>query len=360
LKKYAPAWEKYSANFKIHHHMKAIVYNGPWNIHIEERAEPNITLPDEVIVEIRATGICGTDLSIISGEYNAKEKVIIGHESAGVIVAKGEGVENFRIGDRVIIDPTYYCGYCDNCRKGLRNHCLLKSSTEAGVSIDGTFTRYFKTTKRFVYPLADDVPFEHGAMSEPLSCVLTAVKKLAVSPFSQVAILGGGPIGLLFYLALKQYGISGGIIFETSRNRLDLIGSSDLLSTGWHLSNAFNPPRHQYDLIVDTTGSLLERSVDAVADGGKIALIGLRNNHQTINPREITDRSISIIGSIDSQDTFKHATDMINSGTLGLDKIITRSYELEEFTEAVRELGCHINDRKRNNEISSLKSVIKQ
>lgn len=339
--------------------MQAIVYNGPWNIQLEEREEPAIILPDEVIVEIRATGICGTDLSIISGEYNAREKVIIGHESAGVIVEKGSGVETFNVGDRVIIDPTYYCGYCENCRKGLRNHCFLKSSTEAGVSIDGTFTKYFKTTKRFIYPLADDVPFEQGAMSEPLSCVLTAVKKLAVTPFYNVAILGGGPIGLLFYLALKQYGIQAGTIYETSANRTDLISRNDILTSGWYLSGHFAPHKHQYDLIVDTTGSMLEKSIDAVADGGKIALIGLRNNQQTINPREITDRSISIIGSIDSQDTFKHAVDLINSQVLGLEKIITKAYGIDEFQDAVLDLGCNVNKRQRNNDISSLKSVIK-
>jgi threonine dehydrogenase-like Zn-dependent dehydrogenase len=339
--------------------MQAIVYNGPWNIQLEEREEPAITLPDEVIVEIRATGICGTDLSIISGEYNAREKVIIGHESAGVIVETGRGVENFKAGDRVIIDPTYYCGYCENCRKGLRNHCSLKSSTEAGVSIDGTFTKYFKTTKRFIYPLADDVPFEQGAMSEPLSCVLTAVKKLAVTPFYNVAILGGGPIGLLFYLALKQYGIQAGTIYETSANRTDLISRNDILTSGWYLSGHFAPRKHQYDLIVDTTGSMLEKSIDAVADGGKIALIGLRNNQQTINPREITDRSLSIIGSIDSQDTFKHAVDLINSQVLGLEKVITKSYGINEFQDAVLDLGCNVGKRQRNNDISSLKSVIK-
>ncbi|MGY0036063.1 alcohol dehydrogenase catalytic domain-containing protein [Pedobacter sp. NJ-S-72] len=124
--------------------MKAIVYNGAWDIQIKDKAEPSITAADEVIVEIKATGICGTDLSIISGEYQASPRVIIGHESAGIIVAKGDGVENCTVGQRVIIDPTYYCGYCENCRKGLRNHCLLKSSTEAGVSIDGTFTKYLR------------------------------------------------------------------------------------------------------------------------------------------------------------------------------------------------------------------------
>lgn len=338
--------------------MKAIVYNNPWDIRIEEKEEPAIILPDEVIVEIRATGICGTDLSIISGEYLARPQVIIGHESAGVIVEKGKGVDNCNVGDRVIIDPTYYCGYCDNCRKGLRNHCLLKSTTEAGVSIDGTFTRYFKTTQRFIYGLHDNIPFEQGAMSEPLSCVLTAVKKLAVTPFMRTAILGGGPIGLLFYMALKQHGIREGVIYETSKNRMKLIEQNNVLSKGWQVAPEFIPQKNQYDLIIDTTGSLLEKSMLAIADGGKISLMGLRNNQQTINPREIADRSISIIGSIDSQDTFKHAVDLINSGRLELEKIITNGYSLNDFTTAVKDLGCDVGTRQRNNNISSLKSFI--
>jgi threonine dehydrogenase-like Zn-dependent dehydrogenase len=339
--------------------MKAIVYNNPWDITLQDREEPAIMLPDEVIVEVRATGICGTDLSIISGEYMARPQVIIGHESAGVIVEKGAAVDNCNVGDRVIIDPTYYCGYCENCRKGLRNHCLHKSTTEAGVSIDGTFTRYFKTTQRFIYALHDDIPFEQGAMSEPLSCVLTAVKKLQVTPFMRTAILGGGPIGLLFYLALKQYGIQEGVVYEASAQRIRLIEENNVLSKGWSIEPAFIPRKNQYDLIIDTTASLLEKSLQAIADGGKINLMGLRNNQQTINPREIADRSISIIGSIDSQDTFRHAVDLINSGRLELEKIITNEYDLQSFGDAVRDLGCDLSSRQRSNNIASLKSVIR-
>jgi 2-desacetyl-2-hydroxyethyl bacteriochlorophyllide A dehydrogenase len=338
--------------------MKAIVYNNPWDIRLEEKEEPAIVQPDEVIVEIRATGICGTDLSIISGEYLARPQVIIGHESAGVIVEKGSAVDNCQVGDRVIIDPTYYCGYCENCRKGLRNHCLLKATTEAGVSIDGTFTKYFKTTQRFIYPLNDNIPFEQGAMSEPLSCVLTAVKKLQVTPFMRTAVLGGGPIGLLFYMALTQHGIRNGVIYEASKDRIRLITDNQVLENGWTIEPAFVPQKNQYDLIVDTTGSLLEKSMLAIADGGKINLMGLRNNQQTINPREIADRSISIIGSIDSQDTFKHAVDLINSGRLGLEKIITNEYSLHDFNDAIRDLGVDPNTRQRSNNISSLKSMI--
>ncbi|ASZ09686.1 alcohol dehydrogenase catalytic domain-containing protein [Chitinophaga pendula] len=339
--------------------MKAIVYNSAWDIKLEEKEEPAITQPDEVIVEIKATGICGTDLSIISGEYNARPQVIIGHESAGVVVAKGSDVETCQVGDRVIIDPTYYCGYCEHCRKGLRNHCLHKATTEAGVSIDGTFTRYFKTTKRFIYPLHDNIPFEQGAMSEPLSCVLTAVKKLAVTPFMRTAILGGGPIGLLFYLALQQHGISEGEVYEASPHRIKLIEENNVLAPGWKVLPDFVPQKNQFDLIVDTTGGLLEKSMQAIADGGKINLMGLRNGAQTINPREIADRSISIIGSIDSQDTFKHAVDLINSGRLHLEKIITKEYGLHEFNHALKDLGCDLHTRQRTNNISSLKSVIR-
>ncbi|RAJ30260.1 zinc-dependent alcohol dehydrogenase [Pedobacter cryoconitis] len=339
--------------------MKAIVYNGAWDIQLKEREEPVITAADEVIVEIKATGICGTDLSIISGEYNASPRVIIGHESAGIIVAKGEGVETCSIGQRVIIDPTFYCGYCENCRKGLRNHCLLKSSTEAGVSIDGTFTKYFKTTKQFIYPLNDNIPFEQGAMSEPLSCVLTAVKKLAVTPYMRTAILGGGPIGLLFYMALTQHGIQEGVVYEASRDRIKLIEENNVLSRNWKIEPSFIPQKNQYDLIIDTTGSLLEKSMQAIADGGKICMMGLRNNQQTINAREIADRSISIIGSIDSMDTFRHAVDLINKGNLGLEKIITNEYGLEDFESAIKDLGCDVGTKVRSNNISSLKSVIR-
>ncbi len=141
--------------------MKAIVYNSEWDIKLR-RPVPTITKSNQVLVKIKATGICGTDLGIISGKYQASTSVILGHESAGEVFQVGEEVSNLKIGDRVIIDPTYYCGNCNMCRTGRQNHCEYKGVTETGVSSDGTFTDFYVTEERFLYKLADHVTYEEA------------------------------------------------------------------------------------------------------------------------------------------------------------------------------------------------------
>lgn len=129
--------------------MLALVYKSAWDVALEERPVPEIKKDNDVLVRIRATGVCGTDLGIISGKYHAVPSTILGHESAGDVIAVGSAVSSLQPGDRVVIDPTYYCGQCEMCRTGRQNHCTHKAVTETGVSADGTFTDYYVTEDRF-------------------------------------------------------------------------------------------------------------------------------------------------------------------------------------------------------------------
>src|SRR5262245_42130213 len=98
-----------------------------------DRDEPTIRAPNDVLIRVAATGICGTDLGIATGQYAATQGVILGHEFSGTVVATGDDVKNVRPGDRVFVDPTFFCGQCDQCTSGRPNHCEAKSSTETGV-----------------------------------------------------------------------------------------------------------------------------------------------------------------------------------------------------------------------------------
>ncbi|MDQ5920095.1 MAG: L-iditol 2-dehydrogenase, partial [Pseudomonadota bacterium] len=144
----------------------ALVYNGSWNINIEQTDMPQI---DDygILVEIQATGICGTDMGIIMGKYSATPKVILGHESSGIVKQVGSKVSKFKENDRVYIDPTFYCGECFMCRTERPNHCELKTVTETGVSAHGTNTKFYVTTERFLYHLPEHVSFEGATLAEP-------------------------------------------------------------------------------------------------------------------------------------------------------------------------------------------------
>ncbi|WP_326055227.1 zinc-dependent alcohol dehydrogenase [Paenibacillus ehimensis] len=329
--------------------MLSLVYRSAWDVSLEERPVPDRIKDNQVLVRIRATGICGTDLGIISGKYHAKPSTILGHEPAGEVVRVGPDVSTLRPGDRVVIDPTYYCGQCAMCRTGRQNHCVRKGETETGVSSDGTFTDYYVTEDRFLYKLADHVSYEEATMTEPLSCMLTGIDQMRLLPNFRAVILGAGPIGMLYSYALASKGVSGSIV-EISEHRLQIAAS--VAPERWNVYasmedalTAMSPDNRQVDIIVDTTGIMATQAIAALAHGGYLMLVGLRDGESTFNPKEIVDRSLKIIGSIDSLGTFATAHYMIERKVVPVGKLITHRFPLTEYQEAFRTLGCDLQKR---------------
>ncbi|MGX5556813.1 zinc-dependent alcohol dehydrogenase [Bacillus cereus] len=342
--------------------MKAIVYNSEWDIKLEERPVPIITKSNQVLVKIKATGICGTDLGIISGKYQASTSVILGHESAGEVFQVGEEVSNLKIGDRVVIDPTYYCGNCNMCRTGRQNHCEYKGVTETGVSSDGTFTDFYVTEERFLYKLADHVTYEEATMTEPLSCVLTGINQVKFLPNYRTIVLGSGPMGMLYAHALASKGILGAIV-EISDARLDY--ASNIAPVGWTLHkyideavNQLSPKEKLVDFIVDTTGVMATKSINVLQKGGSLLLVGLRDGEATFNPKYIVDRSITILGSIDSLGTFSTAHYMIEKQIIPTKKLISHVLPLENFNEALAVLGLDIENKQLLSSAKAMKVII--
>jgi threonine dehydrogenase-like Zn-dependent dehydrogenase len=338
--------------------MRALVYEGPWKISLQEWPEPPPPRGLQVLVEIRATGICGTDLGIISGRYSAVVPVVLGHESAGVVVAVGEAVTSLAVGSRVAIDPTFFCGHCRMCRTGRQNHCQQKSSTETGVSRDGTFAPLYLTEERFLYEMEDHVAFEEAALTEPLSCVLTGVQQLRLRSDLRALVLGGGPIGILYAAALGLRGLAGGIV-EVSAERRQL--AEEALGGRWWTTASLDAAAggEPFDLIVDTTGLLAEPALGGLARGGQLLLVGLRPGRANFNPGLIADRSLSILGSIDSLGTFSEAARLIATGGIPVRRIVTHVFALDEIFEALSWLGCDVPSRRLDNSAKALKAIVR-
>jgi threonine dehydrogenase-like Zn-dependent dehydrogenase len=341
--------------------MRALVYEGPWTVSLRQHPGPRAPAGGEVVVRVRATGICGTDLGIISGGYPASRPVVLGHESAGEVVAVGPGVGSLRVGSRVAIDPTFYCGFCRMCRTGRQNHCEQKAHTETGVSRDGTFAPLYLTEERFLYELDDHVGFEEATLTEPLSCVLTGVQQLSLRPALRTLVLGGGPIGLLYACVLALHGISGGLV-ELSEPRRAL-GAGVL--EGWWLAPSLDEAAARggdegggFDLIVDTTGQLAEPALGLLARGGQLLLVGLRHGRASFDPGVIADRSLRIVGSIDSLGTFADACRLIANGSIPARRLVTHAFPLERFGEALQLLGCDVARRCLEPSARALKAVI--
>ncbi|MGF7031562.1 threonine dehydrogenase-like Zn-dependent dehydrogenase [Paenibacillus mucilaginosus] len=342
--------------------MLSLIYKSEWDIALEDRPIPQIQSQHQVLVRIRATGICGTDLGIISGKYHAKPSIILGHESAGDVVEVGSGVTTLKPGDRVVIDPTYYCGQCAKCRTGRQNHCMHKGVTETGVSSDGTFTDYYVTEDRFLYKLADHTTYEEATMTEPLSCILTGINQIQLLPNFRTLVLGAGPIGMLYSYALASKGVTGTIV-EISAERRDIARS--VAPQGWDVQHSLgdavrlhSPEDGQVDLIVDTTGLLATPSIAHLAHGGYLMLVGLRDGESTFNPKEIVDRSLKIIGSIDSLGTFATAHYLIEQGIVPAKKLITHAFPVTDYSEAFAVLGCDLKGRLLKADSTAVKVVL--
>ncbi|MER6399895.1 alcohol dehydrogenase catalytic domain-containing protein [Kitasatospora sp. NPDC001603] len=359
--------------------MESLVYSAPWTVRVVETEEPRLSKPDDVLVEVKAVGICGTDLGIIAGQYPAvRPPVVLGHEAVGVVHAVGSGIEDLIPGERVAIDPTYACLHCHMCTTGRPNHCLRKDGTESGVSADGMFRKLHLTQRRFVHRIAPHVPFENAALTEPLSCVLTGVAQLLLRTDYHAAVIGAGPMGLLYAHALAVQGVRGTLI-EISPQRRAL--AEQAAPAGWMVARDLDAALRQgsrkpygagggrgngeslrdlgFDIIVDTSGFALESSLAFLARGGQLLSVGLGGTPVTVDPVVFADHSKRIVGSIDSLNgSFAAALDLITTGRVPADRLVSHVLPLSAHREALALLGVDLAERRRVAPADALKVVL--
>lgn len=255
--------------------MKALKYNGPWNLSIREVEDLYVKEPNDVVIEIKYCGICGTDKGIVTGDYPAAvEGVTLGHEASGIIKEIGTNVTNVKVGDRVAINPTYYCGTCRMCETLRINHCENKFGTESGVSYDGTFANYYLTKSEYVYKLPDDITMKAATLTEPLSCVISGIRKLNPATMSAYTyVIGAGPMGILYAWALTLNGILPVVVekedarFKYAKTCLPKKVKIFKTIESARLSHS-DIEKAPIDLVVDTTPGLLEELYPLLAHGG--------------------------------------------------------------------------------------------
>ncbi len=343
--------------------MRAFVYAGPWSAAVTDRQAPFIRDQDEVLFRVRSTGICGTDLGILSGDYHAQPDTILGHEAAGVITAIGDAVKGFKVGDRVVLDPTYFCGRCRMCRTNRRNHCEHKGSTETGVSSDGTFAEYHVTDSSFLRLIPDHVSFDEATFTEPLSCALTGVKRLTLRSDHRLAVIGGGPMGLLYMSLLNLRGCRGWLI-EQSAERRSVCARA--LPAGWEIAGriedviaSYGSEQNALDIVVDTTARVAGEILPHMARGGQVLAVGLKKSVSEIDIGMVADRSLALIGSIDTEDnSFDEALELISRGAVPVAMFVTHRYPLDSIGEGLSLLGCDMGEHVKHTPGFAIKVVI--
>jgi threonine dehydrogenase-like Zn-dependent dehydrogenase len=333
--------------------VRALKFRSAWDVEIEDVEVLHAVGPTDVIVDVKFCGICGTDLAIVSGSYPvAQSGVTLGHEATGTVAEAGASVSNVKAGDRVVINPTPCCGTCRMCTTQRSNHCTNKVGTESGVSYDGAFADRFRTTAEYVHVVPADVTLEAAALTEPLSCVLGGVSQLRLespSPFTYV--FGAGPLGLLYTWALALEGVRP-VVIEQSPSRVELAkscvppGVGVFRSLGEARSVYFDDLASPLDLVIDTTSALLEELYPQLSCGGTYMSVGLKAKEVVVNAMHLADRSLTVLGSIDSRGgSFSKACNLIAGGVIPTAKLVSNILPLEEFRRGFASLGCDIGRR---------------
>ncbi|MFF7456473.1 zinc-binding dehydrogenase [Kitasatospora sp. NPDC008115] len=312
--------------------MKAVVFEDVGRPGIHERAVPAFA-PDEVLVKVAATGICGTDRAILLGEFPARRGVVLGHEAVGAVAATGAGVGSVTPGDRVVINPTYHCDRCRPCRRGLPAHCGAKAGREVGVDRDGTMADYAVVPERFVHRLPASVSYRRGALVEPLACVLNNLAAAGPRWDDRVLVVGAGPIGTLCALVLARRGARV-TLAECDQGRVDLarllLPRTVRVLTAQEAAGAVRP-----DVVVDTTGALPDGLLGAMAPGGTVVVMGEKETGvATVPLRALVTGGIRLVGAGPYRPAdFALAVDLARE--LPLEDLVTHVLPLERYAEAL-------------------------
>ena len=250
--------------------MLAAVFAGEGRLVMEDRPTPVIAAPDDVLVEVEACGICGSDLQMLNVPpgHPATPGTILGHEMVGRIAAVGEAVTSVAVGTRVIIDPDPKCGSCDPCRAGRPASCL--NVVALGVYRDGALASHVLAPAATAHPISDAVPTAIAALAEPLSCVVNGTRKAAARPGQSVLIFGAGAIGCLFLAVFRASGCAPIIVVEPTPARADVARAmgADEVVTPDQLQQVLDARMPGgADVVVDAVGNQLGT---AIASAGMV------------------------------------------------------------------------------------------
>jgi 2-desacetyl-2-hydroxyethyl bacteriochlorophyllide A dehydrogenase len=323
--------------------MRAVIIDAPGIIRVDNVPDPT-PRPDEVLVRVGACGICGTDLHIIDGDSPlARYPIIPGHEFAGEVVAVGSdvaqryGKENITVGSRIAVEPNLYCGHCDSCRTGHENLCLNYAAL--GVTTNGAVAQYVTVPVAKAYALPDNMSFREGALIEPVSCAVHGMHILNPRSGDTFLIVGAGTMGVLLLQLAVRGGASRVAMVDVNAQRLALAEQLGPTRTYSDIKQALKDEPLGFNCVIDATGvaPVIENAFMAVKRGGKLLIFGVASNEARISlsPFRIYNDEITIIGSMAVLFSFQAALDLISSGVINTEAMLTKALPLQDFLEAL-------------------------
>jgi 2-desacetyl-2-hydroxyethyl bacteriochlorophyllide A dehydrogenase len=301
--------------------------------------------PGDLLVKVEACGVCGTDRHLFKGEFPCTPPVTLGHEFSGIVEKVGSHVSGFSIGDRITGDPNIACGRCSHCVNGRVNLC--RNLKAIGIHRDGGFADYVIVPYKQAFLLPEALDPTHGAFCEPLACCLHGIDLAEIKTGASIVVLGGGVIGLLTVQLARLAGATSVILVTRQASRRKLAedlgatasvdpAAGDLIE---RISGKDGLVPGGVDVVLECAGvgETVIQATKLVRPGGTAVILGVMPQGETIaiEPFDLLFREVKLVTSFLNPFTHRRAADLIASGTIEVERLISRKVSLADAPDVV-------------------------
>lgn len=322
--------------------MKAAVYYGKHDLRVEEVADKFIG-DDELKVQVKYCGICGTDIHIFNGEGGSADvnpPLIPGHEFSGIVVETGKKIKTIKVGDRVTVDPNDMCDSCYFCRDGKKHFC--ENMNGIGTTSDGGFAEYMVIREKQVYTFSDNLSYLEAAMAEPLSCCLHGIDLCEIKSGDTVLVIGGGPIGMIMMQLAKNEGASKVMMSEPVAEKRGLakkLGADVTIDPlNEDIEAVIKESCKNVDVVIECAGlpATQNQAVKLAGHGGIVMLFGLASPTDKFDlyPDDVFKKELSVTSSFINPYTYERALQMLETKSIEVRELITHIVPLDNIVEA--------------------------
>lgn len=326
--------------------MKAAIFYGNKTIETKELEMPKVK-NNEVLVKIKAAGICGTDVHIYHGSPGSTEPtlpVVLGHEFSGDIVEVGSEVKRIKVGDKVTIDPNIYCGNCVHCLNGKKQYC--ENMGAIGVNRDGGFEEYVAVPESQAVVLGAEVDYEEAAMAEPVACCIHGVDNIRIDSGDTVCVIGGGAIGQIMCQLARLSGAAKIVLSEPVAMRRELALSLGVDAVIDPMAGDLKEQLKEaigvdyVTVAIECVGRPIaaRQALDVAGKGGRVLLFSVPSPGDTVElPLEyMFKKELTVKGAFVNPDTQYRAAQLISQKRLTLKPLITHRYPVSRLEEAIK------------------------
>jgi L-iditol 2-dehydrogenase len=322
--------------------VRAAVLNRPGEVAVVERPAP-VPGPGEVLVRVRAVGVCGSDTHYFDhgriGRFVVESPLVLGHEASGVVEGVGSDVDPARVGERVSIEPGVPCRQCVQCLGGRYNLCP-DMVFHATPPVDGSLAELVVIHQAFAHPVPDSVSDEEAALLEPLSVGIWACRKGEVGPGSRVLVPGAGPIGLVCIQVARACGASEVVVTDLNAERLGVateLGATGTIASGSVALDDWYAGRPAPEVLLECSGHA-GATVDAIrvlAPAGRAVLVGMGGDELALPLSVVQERELVVTGTFRYANTWPTAIGLVGSGQVDLARLVTGRFPLTESAAAL-------------------------